>query len=260
MGKCRGSFPGVMVRQDDPQPVQLVTQGLQVWARSVCGQVRPENQDAWCVVTPEDSAWGPASGRGTPRESHPRVEQGAVAAVFDGLGGHPKGRAAARQAAKGLMGLASGAPAHRVLLDSLNSEVRETGGATTAVVAFVSAAEAGSRSLRLVSVGDSAAYVLDGSGRLQRANELDRATRHELTDCLGAGDGIGHEVVLPMGPGVLLVSDGVDGVLPEIQEWGTLLQSGLGTVAATMDRLFKAVERAGAPDNATLVVVRETGF
>lgn len=254
-GKCRGSLARSMSRQDDPEPVQLTSEGFQMWARSVCGRVRGENQDAWCIVTPEGSRWGPAPG--SPMDPVPtgRLQGGVVAAVFDGLGGHPNGRAAARSAAKEMTAIADMRRSRKELLDAMDEKVRATGGATTAVIAFVSGRWPENRRLRVVSVGDSAAYVLTETGRLERVNELDRSGRHELTDCLGAGDVVGHEVE-GSHRGVVLVSDGVGDVLPALGDWGSLLLADPVEVAGEMDRLFKAVEKAGAPDNATLVVVR----
>ena len=178
---------------------------------------RDENQDAYAVV---------ADGIG----------------VFDGVAGAPNGRAAAQAAAAGFPKAVTQADP----LATLDRVVRPTGGATTAVVARLGA------SVRLWSVGDSCAFIVDGSA--EPVTPLDRADRI-LTQCLGRPFR-GHAASIRVAPGqrLLLCTDGVSDVVCA----ETLVDCIVDDLEASVERILTAVEAAGAPDNATAVLAAPT--
>lgn len=251
----------VMVERDplevDVAPNEDQGPRLRVWAHSIRGRVRPENQDAWCVAAPQ-GVWSGPAGPGSPA---PGIEEDKVLlGVFDGLGGHPNGREAAQAAARALpdavMGEGWRAPE---VVARLEESVVEAGGMTTALVAVV---EQGVDHVRVVSVGDSAAFRRGAEGGLRRVNALDRSGRHELKDCLGLQgpvDRRGHEERIPLREGCVLTSDGVADEIPFEQEWGGLLADPLSRVGKRFHGLFEAVWQRGAPDNATTILVRPSG-
>lgn len=214
--------------------------GFRAWAVSDRGLVRSENQDAWSVHW---DVTGPLGRR------H-------VLAVFDGVGGLPNGAGAA-QAAVSALGRHAGA-AVEALLGRMNDEVQATGGGTTAVVAVVPVDDP--ERLELVSVGDSSAYVLDDEGRVVSVAPRDAGRGHEIRDFLGNPGLAGHrvQVTLGEGAGLLLCTDGVDKVVgaPELVP---VLSAAPDAVEEAVAALMEQVRERGAPDNATLVVLRRTG-
>ncbi len=215
-----------------------------VWsilARSDKGQQRGRQEDAWAVH-------GQVQWQGK--------EMTAVA-VFDGLGGLPRGRESAWAAAEALVEGLAAATAPEQLLPWLSKRVSETGGATTAVIALLPNVDEPDRAVKaqIISVGDSAAYQVGLNGSPGLVNPIDSAGRHVVTDCLGNQDVRGHvsSVVLKPGASLLLCTDGVDGVVdPES------LQEALSApeMEPALERLFGEVYRRGSPDNATAILVR----
>jgi len=209
--------------------------GWIVVVRSDVGLVRERLEDAWAVLPN-----APALGRPS-----------TVFAVFDGLGGEPYGQEAAWAAADHLPEAIARAGQHEQLLPRLNGWVRQTQGSTTAVLALFPH-EGGDGTV--VSVGDSAAYLLDGT-QLQLVTPKDAAASNVVTDCLGAPDPTGHVVHVRVGRGqtVLLCTDGVDGVVSPESIAAAMRSPDL---AAATEDLFAEVWAKGAPDNATIVAAR----
>ncbi|MGB0652414.1 MAG: PP2C family protein-serine/threonine phosphatase [Thermoplasmatota archaeon] len=204
-----------------------------VGVRSDRGAKRPRQEDAWALAP-----------LGKPEEGQ------IVAAAFDGLGGLPRGRQAAQSAAEALAPAVEQGTTPGDLLDRLAEAVIATGGATTAVVAWLDGEGQG----HIINAGDSAAYlIMDGHPR--RANPLDRAGRHMVTDCLGYGDVRGHvtSIEVPVGASLLVCTDGVDGVVsPE----ALLSALEADDPAAALEPLFDEVHANGSPDNATALLLR----
>ncbi len=214
--------------------------GWVVAVRSEVGLVRARLEDAWCV------AQGLRLG-GRPHHA---------LAVFDGLGGLPNGQEAAWAAADKLPEAVTTAPRAEEVLARLNNWVRETQGATTAVVALIPAGTATGHGL-LLSVGDSAAYLLEDDQGPVLLTPKDSEGGNVVTDFLGSPDLRGHttEVEVPRGAALLLCTDGVDGVVPAASLTRVLKAPDL---AAALDDLFAEILANGAPDNATVVVARRT--
>ncbi|MBI2077263.1 MAG: protein phosphatase 2C domain-containing protein [Euryarchaeota archaeon] len=210
-----------------------------VLLRADRGRVRQRMEDAFIVEL--DVAWGA-------RRVH-------AVGVFDGLGGEPHGQEAAQAAASTLRpALTAGTAAPRLLAE-LNAAVGKTGGATTAVLALLSA-ETPHRRVELFAVGDSAVYGTSvGSWRVLLPR--DGARGNVVTDYLGNAGLRGHQASLDLGPGETLVlcTDGVDGVVDESQLRPLVTERVAGLDAAA-DQVMREVWARGAPDNATLAVVR----
>jgi PPM family protein phosphatase len=229
--------PGRVPGPPDESPVRqrLRLPGWIVIVRSDVGGVRERLEDAWAVL-PSTAAAGRKS---------------TVFAVFDGLGGEPNGQEAAWAAADNLGEALGRATRPDQVLPRLNAWVRQTQGSTTAVVALFPH-EGGDGTL--LSVGDSAAYALDGTG-LDLLTPKDAAGPNVVTDCLGSPDPGGHErsVHVARGQTVLLCTDGIDGVVDPASITAVLQAPDL---AAAVEDLFAEVWAKGAPDNATLVAAR----
>jgi protein phosphatase len=143
---------------------------------------------------------------------------------------------------------------------------------------LIAALETGGE-LCIASVGDSRAYLLDGSGlhlitddqtwvnEVGRQLGLDEETlrthpmRHVLTMAIGAASPLAinyYSVALEPGSLALLSSDGLHGVVDagRIEE---ILRRGRGQVSLEecCRDLVEAAKQAGGPDNVTVVLLRK---
>ena len=174
-----------------------------------------------------------------------------VFAVFDGLGGEPKGDIAARTASTTLLDVVSRATSVGDILPRLNEAVLSHGGYTTAVVATIGTGG----DVHLAHVGDSGAFLLqDGVVRLLTIR--DTAPNGSITDFLGNPRLRGHltKANLAKGASLVLCTDGVDGIVGAAS-LAAVLQATSETVQAAMSRLYAEIHSLGAPDNATMVWV-----
>lgn len=210
--------------------------------RSDLGLVRRRLEDAWKVLLRARLGGRPV----------------AAFAVFDGLGGEPHGQEAAWAAADELESVLAAAHNTDPVLRALSARVRKTGGATTAVAALLLEGP-GEASGTLLAVGDSAAYGLDPSGRVRLLAPKDSGGTSVVADYLGNPELRGHAVPLALKPGevLLLCTDGVDDVVgtSAIAECLTGAREG---PEESLRTLFEGVHAAGAPDNATAVLVLRT--
>jgi serine/threonine protein phosphatase PrpC len=207
--------------------------GWEIAAGARQGRVRPSMQDRFAVLPDVRRPW----------------LRGAVAAVFDGVGGLPRGGEAAEAAARALEPAVRDAETPGQVMARLDAAAAATGGSTTGLVAFLTQA-----SIRLAWCGDSSAYVLHREAAI-RATAPDVDGPY-LTQALGLPRSQAHDthVEVPAGAILALCTDGVDGVV-DPGEWSTLVrQGGIDGVR----RLLDAVDAAGAPDNATVVLARRT--
>lgn len=209
--------------------------GLTVWSR--CDQgARRRIEDAWVVDL--DARLGPR-----------RV---AAFAVFDGLGGEPKGDVAARTASTRLSSILAGCESIEQVLPRLNDAVQTEGGFTTAVVAVVGAGG----EVDIASVGDSGAFMRVGDA-VRLVTERDSAPDGAITDYLGNPRLRGHVTKARLVPGgsLVLCTDGVDGIVG-VGSLAELLGSSGDDVREALERLYAGIHALGAPDNATLVWIR----
>ena len=203
-------------------------------------------------------------------------------AVADGVGGLATGEAAARlvvEAAASVlrddpMLAGDGAAWIDRVLERANREIvtrgegRERAHGATAVLASLRGG-----TLRYAWIGDSRLYLLRG-GKLRlltadhsrfqelvargvlRPDRVDPSLRKgALTRCLGFSDVARPdrgEEALREGDRILLCSDGVSDPLDEAALRGIL---GGGSVEEAVEALRRAVDEAGAPDNATAILV-----
>jgi serine/threonine protein phosphatase PrpC len=190
---------------------------------------RPYMEDSHVILPAAPAAWRRAD----------------AVAVFDGVGGMPRGSQASAAARKGLEEAIRGAVSPADILDRLNLDVKATGGATTAVAAILGHDGV----CDLVWCGDSNAH--DARGRLTQPDQEDGF----LTRALGLRDAKPHarRIEVARGQAILLCSDGVDGPVGA----GELQRALAGPDdEAGLRSLMHAVEAAGAPDNATAVLAR----
>lgn len=220
------------------------------------GLVRKGNEDDYLVLAPPE-----------------RAPCDLVAAVADGMGGVAGGAEASRA---GLRGFAAGllgrdgrdgaalaaavgagfaAASERVLEQArLVPALREMGTTLTAL------AFAGDRAA-FGHVGDTRAYLWRrGELRQLTTDHASREHQNRLFRCIGAGQPAESPDVgeLAIGPGdrLLLCTDGVWGTVPAPQ-----LAAVVGRLPpqAAAEQLLRLALQAGAPDNATAVVVHVTG-
>jgi PPM family protein phosphatase len=211
---------------------------MQVAARTELGHVRARNEDA-LLVAGEDG----------------------LAAVFDGLGGHPAGDVASATAAASLrdagLGAASSAEdlvaalqaAHDAVTAAADEDPDRTGMATTAVVATLAGG-----TVLVAHVGDSRAYLRHGDGRLEQVTR-DHGMGGYITQALGLDRGVDPDVVelaTPPASRLLLCSDGLSNMV-DAADIGALL--GAGDATAACDALVEAALDRGGIDNVTVVVV-----
>lgn len=189
----------------------------QVAGESIKGPRRLENEDAFALC--------------------PRG-----AGVFDGVGGLPRGRAASSAAATNLeLALAAPEP-----LTHLDAAVRQSGGATTALVVDWDRSKAWSVGdgwlLHVTSTATAQLVASDGHGNV-------------ISQCLGKGAWSAHEADLrvAIGESLLMCTDGVHKLL-SADELARMVR-GVEPTAAVAAILQRVVE-LGAPDNATVVVAR----
>jgi protein phosphatase len=214
---------------------------MQFAHRSDLGYVRTRNEDAVFVTELPDGAL--------------------LAAVADGMGGHPAGDVASRVAIGEIAARAADVPsdpdrvlaevlqaAHSAVLAAAATEPAYFGMGTTAVVAHVHPARA-----YVAHVGDSRAYRL----RAGRAEQLthDHNRLGYLTQALGTAGGVSPESLLvEVAPGdrLLLCTDGLSGLLPAE---AIAAAGSAGSVTDACDRLVDAALAAGGYDNVTVVLV-----
>lgn len=222
-----------------PAPVvrHLATPAWSIHVRAVQGAVRSSMQDAHVVLAGVACAGRPCD----------------VVAIFDGVGGHPRGGEAAKAAADAMPEAARTAASAADLLARLQPAVLATGGATTAVVVLLP--RSGGR-VELAWAGDSSAYALDATGALVSLAAPD-SEDSKLTQCLGVEGVRPHAAAVEVPPegAALACTDGVDSVLGALA-----LQPVLAGPASQdrgrLDGLFEAIAAAGSPDNATCVLAR----
>lgn len=207
-----------------------------VVVRSIVGKVRKRLEDAWRIVP---------DGRLGDRRVH-------AFAVFDGLGGMPRGQEGAWAAADALPQTLERTGSPDGLLDGLNQHVVDTGGNTTADIALFFADESPGDGV-LLAIGDSSAYDL-WEGQPRRLAPHDATGPTSLTDFLGLRTIDGHTIGLHVPPGgnLVLCTDGVDGVIGE-RRLLPLLDAGPDALAREADQVLRHVEDAGSPDNATII-------
>lgn len=244
---------------------------LDAAARTHRGLVRSRNEDAVCL-------WPSAEGTG--------VRDALLAAVADGMGGHPGGDRASALAVGSLAGESWPPPpdprswletafhgAGARIAEKARSEPTLTGMGTTLVAALFLPG-----GVWVSSVGDSRLYWIRGdrttlvtrdhtmASDLVRRGLLDAAeadrhpASHLLTRCLGtcpdATPDLPSRPLRPLpGDRFLLTSDGLGRVvgsdrLPSLMAGGS---------AAAADALVEAALAGGAPDNVTVIVVHWLG-
>jgi PPM family protein phosphatase len=244
---------------------------LDAVARTHQGLVRSRNEDAACL-------WPAAEGSMT--------RDVLLAAVADGMGGHPGGDRASVLAV-GSLAAEAWPPArdprgsleaafHRAgerIAQEARSEPALTGMGTTLVAALFLPG-----GVWVSSVGDSRLYWIRGdrltlvtrdhtmASDLVRRGLLDAAdadrhpASHLLTRCLGTCPDAKPDLPsrpLRPAPGdlFLLTSDGLGRVVDPLRVPSLLA----GTSAATAEALVHAALEGGAPDNVTVIVVRWLG-
>lgn len=169
--------------------------------------------------------------------------------VFDGLGGHPNGRAASvaaaatlRQVRRELRPLP--------LMARLQAAVARTGGLTNAVVAAIRWDGVG----WVAGVGDSAAFSLDRDGNVAAVTPIDSLGPSRLTRCLGAARWKPHVERLRLLPGrsLMLCTDGAYQVLPTPALRRLLTEENPGSALARCDQRHGLAGH----DDATAVLIR----
>ena len=199
-----------------------------------------------------------------------RDDQRGLFAVADGMGGHPAGDVAAREAIAALADRLTdddfdtcGAvqalsdalvAAHEAVVAAARVDPDKRGMGTTAVVVHVDEQAV----VTCSHIGDSRAYVLTG-GRLLRVTE-DHVTAREagrlLTQALGTSRTVepdAAEVRLEPGDKVLLCTDGLTDMVSERE-----IRDILGQAAhpqTVCDELIAAALDAGGLDNITCIVI-----
>ncbi|CAL9344973.1 PP2C family protein-serine/threonine phosphatase [Streptomyces sp. enrichment culture] len=238
-----------------------------VTALSHPGLIRDHNEDSlvvgpWTLCgTVTDSPQTLAFPRGRPL----------LAAVADGLGGHPGGEVASGLVVNRLAGLGpslTGAQEVGRALEVCNRELFEAGedhpelatmGTTVAGVLVLT------DSLLSFNIGDSKVYRQDGEGLRQISVDDSppplpgRRTTSAVTQTLGGSAGFTpvtpHLAPCPLTPGdrYLVCSDGLTDPVPD-DDLALLLEEPEDGRAAFA--LWRAAIEAGGPDNITLALIR----
>jgi len=232
---------------------------LSVHGRSDVGQVRAGNEDSLLILT-------------------------TVFAVADGMGGHRGGEVASATALGPLAALDGRSfDDAQAALDALSeaavaanaevsrrsrSEPELEGMGTTLTAVLVDGDDA-----HLVHVGDSRAYLLrDGAivqltddhtlvqalidqGRITRAEASEHPHRSVITRAIGVGTEVEVDRVslaLVDGDVLLLCSDGLTGVVDDDEIAAVITEHG---AAAAVDELIGRANRAGGPDNITVLTL-----
>lgn len=210
-----------------------------------------------------------------------------VFVVADGLGGHAGGEIASAMLVERLEQLDSsriddpGAArtalteavrdANRLIRERVVAEPALSGMGTTCTIAL----RLGEGALVLAQVGDSSAYLLRGEAPLARITPdhsfvgalveagyitEDQARTHPqravILRAIGLEDDVevdvGEPLLLAAGDKVLLVSDGVSGVVAAEPLTGIVRELGL---ADAVDAIIQAAKDGGGPDNITVVLI-----
>jgi serine/threonine protein phosphatase PrpC len=237
---------------------------LEAFAMSDKGCVRSNNED-YCLIEPEHGLY----------------------VLADGMGGAQAGERASRLAVDTVAEIVHSAPQldSQVLLTAVEEANKRVIAAShsdpglegmgTTLVATLDLPEGFS----IASVGDSRAYVMDGSGlraitddqtwvnEVGRPLGLDEESlrnhpmRHVLTMAIGASAPLTvnyYCIRLATGDMVMMCSDGLHGVL-EPAEIERILERGRAvTLEESCSELITAAKAAGGPDNVTVVLVRKT--
>jgi protein phosphatase len=234
---------------------------LEAFALSDKGCIRPKNED-FCLVDPDQGLF----------------------ILADGMGGARAGDRASRLAVDTVAQIVNSANAHdsQVLLRAIEEANRRVLGAAstdpalegmgTTVVAVLEV----DSGLSIASVGDSRAYLHDGSGfraitkdqtwvndvgrplGLDEESLRNHPMRHVLTMAIGVGATISidyHDVKLTPDALVLLSSDGLHGVVPADQI-RSILNEPPQDLEGKCRKLIDAARNAGGPDNITVVLIR----
>jgi protein phosphatase len=233
---------------------------LEAFGLSDPGNVRPNNEDCY-FLSPEKGLY----------------------VVADGMGGAQAGEHASKLAVQTLADIIQNADhvdaevlanafreANERVMAEASKDVNLEGMGTTLVAAVESGPE-----ILIASVGDSRAYIYDGTNLLvvtedqTWVNEVGRRLgidesslrthpmRHVLTMAIGVSQELRvHSYALKPEPGaqVLLSSDGLHGVVDQNVIAEAL--AGNGSLEAKCRRLIDAAKKAGGPDNITVVLLR----
>jgi len=233
----------------------------EAYALSDRGCIRPNNED-YCCIEPGEGLYILADGMGGARAGE-RASRLAVETVMDRL------LSSGRRDSQAL--LAAVEEAHRRVVEMAGTDPTLEGMGTT----LVAAVEVGGE-VAIASVGDSRAYHYGEEGlrvitddqtwvnEVGRPLGLDEDSlrthpmRHVLTMAIGANAplSINYYVVRPKaGDLLLLCTDGLHGVV-DTGRIAQILGEG-GRLEAICRKLVEAACSAGAPDNVTVVAVRE---
>lgn len=216
-------------------------------AASRRGDTHTENQDAWAMVRGEAG-----SGRG------------ALYAVSDGVSSTRRGQWAARLTCARLAAFLRRDPEVSVdrmahLVAEIDWELRENGRGDAACTLTVAWLREGT--LSLLHVGDSSLYRVR-AGRISRLSRV-MGSGARLSGFLGMGPDVSdalqvHQESLVADDGLLLVTDGVTGVIRHTELAGWWLRTGRDP-ERTVKGVIKEVGRRKGADDATLVAVAVDG-
>ena len=237
---------------------------LEAFSLSDKGCVRPNNED-YCFIDAERGLYVLADGMGGAKagEHASRIAVETVAEIV---------RQSAQRDSEVLIRATE--EANRRVLDAAHSDPSLEGMGTTLVAALEL-----EHDLAITSVGDSRAYLLDGSGlkvitddqtwvnEVGRPLGLDEESlknhpmRHVLAMAIGASSPLTinhYRVQMIQGDQVLICSDGLHGVLerPQMEQ---ILTGPNGSLEDRCRNLIDAAKKAGGPDNVTVVLMRKTG-
>jgi PPM family protein phosphatase len=238
---------------------------VESFAISDKGCVRSNNED-YCLIEPEYGLYLLADGMGGARGGE-RASRLAVDTVAEMV------QRAERRDSQLLVSAVE--EANRRVREEAQNDPSLEGMGTTLVAALD--LEDG---FSIASVGDSRAYILDGSGlraitddqtwvnEVGRPLGLDEESlrnhpmRHVLTMAIGTSAPLTvnyYRLNLAAGSLVLMCSDGLHGVL-EPPQMEFILRAGLNgaTLEESCRQLITAAKEAGGPDNITAVLVRKT--
>ncbi len=228
------------------------------------GCVRQNNEDSY-FVDPGAGLFVVADGMGGAQAGETASRLAIEAVVETMRGSREPGQAALKQAFEA---------ANRKVMEAASQDAKLDGMGTTLVAALAAGDE-----LALSSVGDSRAYIYDGSNLLvvtedqSWVNEVGRKLgmdeaslrthpmRHMLTMAIGLSPQLrvhGYSFRPQAETLVLLSSDGLHGVVPH-DRIAAILGTG-GTLEEKAKALVQAAKSAGAPDNVTVILLRFDGL
>jgi protein phosphatase len=234
---------------------------LEACALTDPGRVRSANQDAFRIV-PDLGLYLLADGMGGARAGE-RASELAVDTVVEVLRKSPHRDAAAL--------LSAVEDANERVLHESRRDPRFEGMGTTLVAAL----ETQENDVAIASVGDSRAYVLEGSklraitedqtwvqevGRPLGLDEISLKShpmRHVLTMAIGVGAAVRiryYALALQPDTLILLCSDGLHGVVGEEEIEGILNDA--EDLKEKCRELISAAHAAGSPDNVTVLLIR----